>query len=214
MLLSTAYFPPVEYFALLARDMTLSPDRVIPSRAVLEACENYRKQTWRNRCRILSAGGVEILQVPIVHTAPKIPIREVRVDYSTPWVLRTERTLDAAYHTSAYFDYYRDDLFALLEAGQERLFDLNLRLLRFLLEKTGVAAEITFTDDFAAPDTLPDDWRYTLTPKRPNTILHDLELEKPYFQVFSGKYGFVQGLSVLDLLFNEGPDSVLYLKRL
>ena len=112
MLLSSAYFPPIEYFALLARDITLSPDRVIPSCAVLEACEHYSKQTWRNRCRILTATGPDILQVPVIHDAPKIPVMEVRIEYTTPWVIRTERAIDSAYRTSAYFEYYRDELFA------------------------------------------------------------------------------------------------------
>ena len=214
MLLSTAYFPPVEYFALLARDMTLSPDRVIPSVAVLEACENYTKQTWRNRCRILTASGPGILQVPVIHDAPKMPIREVRIEYTTPWVVRTERAIASAYRTSAYFEYYREELYSLLEAGEERLFDLNLSLLRFFLEKTGVAADLSFTEDFTPPAGDTDDWRYALTPKKPNSVLQELGLQKPYYQVFSSAFGFVPGLSIMDLLFNEGPDSILCLKRL
>ena len=101
MLLSTAYFPPVVWFALLARDMTLSPDRVSPSTVFLEACENYQKQSYRNRCYILAGDGVQMLQVPVVH-AESMRITEVRVDYSTPWLVRTKRSLDAAYYTSAY----------------------------------------------------------------------------------------------------------------
>lgn len=214
MLLSSAYFPPVEYFALLARDITLSPDRVIPSCAVLEACEHYSKQTWRNRCRILTATGPDILRVPVVHDAPKIPITGVRIEYTTPWVVRTERAIDSAYRTSAYFEYYRDELYAILDAKPERLFDLNLRILRFLLEKTGLKVDLSLSREFAPPGTVPDDWRYALTPKRANTVLRDLGLEKPYYQVFSHKYGFVPGLSAVDLLFNEGPDAILYLKSI
>lgn len=212
MLLSSAYFPPIEYFALLARDITLSPDRVIPSCAVLEACEHYSKQTWRNRCRILTATGPDILQVPVIHDAPKIPVTEVRIEYTTPWVIRTERAIDSAYRTSAYFEYYRDELYAILDAEIPRLFDLNLQLLRFFLSKTGLQVDLSLSRESVPPDTVPDDWRYALTPKKPNTVLRDLGLEKPYFQVFSGKYGFVPGLSIMDLLFNEGPDSILYLK--
>ena len=110
MLLSTAYFPPVEWFALLARDMTLSPDRVSPSTVYLEACESYRKQTWRNRCCILAGDGVQMLQVPVVH-AGSMQISDIQVDWSTPWLVRSQRALDAAYYTSAYYEYYRDELF-------------------------------------------------------------------------------------------------------
>ena len=100
MLLSTAYFPPVSYLALLAREMTLSPDRVLPSQVSLEACENYQKQSYRNRCYILAGDGVQMLQVPVVHGDSWL-ITDVRVDYSTPWVVRTQRALDTAYETAA-----------------------------------------------------------------------------------------------------------------
>ncbi|MBR5700267.1 MAG: WbqC family protein [Bacteroidales bacterium] len=204
----------MEYFALMARDMTLSPDKVIPSSVMLEGCEHYIKQTWRSRCRILTASGSEILQVPVVHTAPKMPIREVLVEYTTPWVVRTERTLDAAYRMSAYYDYYRDDIFAILEEGIPRLLDLNLALLRFLTARLGLQVEIAVTTDYAPEGTLPDDWRYALSPKKANTVLHDLGLEKPYYQVFGEKFGFTAGLSVLDLLCNEGPDAIRFLKKI
>jgi len=213
VLLSTAYFPPLAYFALLARDFTLSPDRVSPSVAALEACENYQKQSYRNRCYILSGDGPQMLQVPVVH-GPSPFIREVRVDYSTPWVVRTERALEAAYDSSPWFEYYRDPLFALLDAREERLFDLNLSLLRFCLEKTGIACEVRLTEEFAAPGSVPDDWRETIHPKRPDTVLCDLGLERPYYQVFRDRFGFTPRLSVLDLLFNEGPDSILWLKNI
>ena len=222
MLLSTAYFPPVAWFALAARDMALSPDRVLPSRVQLEACENYRKQSYRNRCYILAGDGVQMLQVPVVHGAimeGAFPspqnICTVRVDYSTPWVLRTQRALDAAYRTSAYFDYYRDELFALLDAQPETLWELNLSLIRWCFRQTGVACELEPTVAFAAPETVPDDFRYSLHPKLPNSILANLGLDKPYYQVFRARMnGFTPGLGILDLLFNEGPDSILWLKNL
>ena len=146
MLLSTAYFPTVQYLALLARDMTLSPDRVCPSTALMEASERYQKQSYRNRCYILGGDGVEMLQVPVVH-AEDMSIRSVRVDWSTPWLVRTERALDTAYYSSAYFEYYRDELFAILEERPERLWDLNLRTLDFLL-KTELAEQITENEIF------------------------------------------------------------------
>ena len=214
MLLSTAYFPPVSYFALLARDFFLSGDRVEPSVVFLEACEHYQKQSWRNRCLICTEGGAQPLRVPIVHDGGgrPLPIREVRVDWSTPWLLRSERAIDSAYHTSAYFDHYRDELYAVLEARPERLFDLNLSLIRFFLDKTGIACDLRLTETFE-PEGGTDDYRERIHPKRPDTVLRDLALEKPYFQVFAQKYGFLSNLSVMDLLFNEGPDAILWLKR-
>lgn len=213
MLLSTAYFPPVEYFALLAKDFTLSPDRVIPSMVHIEACENYQKQSYRTRCRIAAAGGVEELSVPIVHGPDRL-ITSIRVDYSVPWVLQTCRAIDSAYYSSPYFEYYRDELFELLGRRTETLFELNLSLTRFFLDKTGIACRLLPTTTFVREGSAADDFRYVIHPKRSNTILRDLSLERPYYQVFSGKYGFTGGLSVMDLLFNEGPDSILWLKNL
>ena len=213
MLLSTAYCPPTAWFALAAREMTLSPDRVVPSVVGLEACENYQKQSYRNRCYIAGPRGVEMLQFPVVHGSGRC-ISEIRVDYTTPWILRTERAIDTAYRTSAYYDYYRDDLFAVFAQRPERLFDLNLAFIRFFFAKTGIACELRPTAAYAAPSGDPDDWRERIHPKRPDTVLRDLGLDRPYFQVFSSKYGFLPNLSVMDLLFNEGPDSILYLKNL
>ena len=127
--------------ALAARDLTLSADRVLPSVVQLEACENYQKQSYRNRCYILAGDGPQMLQVPVVHDADML-ITAVRVDYSTPWVLRTERALDTAYETAAYYEYYRDSLFPLLEAQPETLWELNLSLIRWCLERCGIACRL------------------------------------------------------------------------
>ena len=192
--------------------MTLSPDRVSPSTVFLEACENYQKQSYRNRCYILAGDGVQMLQVPVSH-AESMHITEVRVDYSTPWLVRTKRSLDAAYYTSAYFEYYRDDLYAVMDERPALLWDWNLSLMRFLLDKTGVACRLVPTSSFVAPAAAgPDDFRAVIHPKKPDGILSSLGLERPYYQVFSERFGFTPGLSVLDLLFNEGPDSLLWLK--
>lgn len=214
MLLSTAYFPPVAWFALAARDMTLSPDRVQASRIFLEACENYQKQSYRNRCYILAGDGVQMLQVPVVHRAD-MSIRSVLVDYSTPWVVRTLRALDAAYQSSAWYDYYRDEVAALLQAKPGTLWELNLSTLRWCLGRLGIASEISPTSTFSLPGTETDDYRELIHPKRTCTVLESLGLEKPYYQVFRDRMGgFTPGMSCLDLLFNEGPDSILWLKKI
>ena len=202
-LLSIAYFPPVEYFVLLAKYSVIE----------LEACENYQKQSYRNRCVIYAADGPQKLNVPVVHQNGtfKLPITQIKVDYSTPWLTRTKRAIDAAYYSSAYFEYYRDSLYDILDSKPETLFSLDLRLTRYLAEKCGIKTEISLTEDFL-PGVPGEDYREIIHPKRPNTILEDNSLKKPYFQVFSCKYGFLPNLSVIDLLFNEGPDSISYLK--
>lgn len=137
------------------------------------------------------------------------------VDYSTPWVVRTERALDTAYETAAYYEYYRDDVFSVLDARPETLWELNLSTIRLLLEKTGIACTLSPTTTFAAPGSEPDDYRNVIHPKQPDPILESLGLERPYYQVFQDRLGgFTPRLSALDLLFNEGPDSILWLKKL
>ena len=213
MLLGIAWFPPVSYFALIAKGMVLSPENTIPSIVYIEACENYQKQSWRNRCRILAADGPAYLNFPIVHEGShELPITRIKVDYSTPWVLKTKRAIASAYESSAYFDYYKDELFSILDSRPETLFELDMRIIRFFLRKTGIAADIRLTETFQ-PLSGVEDYREILHPKRTNTVLKDLGLEKPYFQVFARKYGFTSDLSIMDLLFNEGPDSICYLKN-
>ena len=114
---------------------------------------------------------------------------------------------------SAYFDYYKDELFAILDSQPEKLLDLNLALLRFFIEKIGLKVDLRLTED-DVKETDCEDLREVIHPKKDNDVLRRLGLEKPYFQVFAQKYGFKSDLSVMDLLFNEGPDSILYLKNL
>lgn len=237
MLLTTAYFPPIEYFALLAKYSVV----------YMEACENYQKQSWRNRCRILTANGVESLNVPVVHENGtfSLPIKEIRVEYTTPWVLRTERAIESAYSSSPFFIYYKDALFSILDSHPATLWELNRCLIDFFCSKIGISPSILETADYSQPagrlsppqagltappicdgplplhpwadmasggDSLLADYRNTIHPKRPNTIMRDLGLERPYWQVFRDKFGFVQGLSIMDLLFNEGPESICWLR--
>ncbi len=218
LLLETAFMPPVSYFAAIAEEFTLSYGRVVslvPARLRLEACENYQKQSYRNRCRIYAAGGVESLTLPVVHEGgtSSLPIREIRVDWSRDWLPRMERAIVSAYESSPYFEYYRDSLFDILESRPEKLFDLNISLIHYFLGKIGISADIDFSTEYERPgETAPGirDLRGIIHPKRPSI----LQTEKPYWQVFAAKYGFKSDLSVMDLLFNEGPDSISYLKKI
>ena len=196
--LTIAYFPPIEYFALLAKY----------SSVYIEACENYQKQSYRNRCRFYAENGPQDLRFPVRHRdgSFNLPIREIEVDYSTPWVVKTERCIETAYRSSAFFDYYRDELVAILDAQPRTLWELDLRIIRFLMAKIGLKTELIPTAAYAAEHV-------DIHPKRPNAILAELGLERPYYQVFSSRGGFVPNLSVMDLLFNEGPASLDYLLK-
>ena len=194
--LTIAYFPPVEYFALLAKY----------SSVYVEACENYQKQSYRNRCRFYAENGMQNLNFPVRHRCGsfKLPIREIEVDYSTPWVAKTERCIDTAYRSSAFFEYYLDPLFAILDAQPPTLWELDMQIIRFLMDRIGLRTELVPTASYASEHV-------DIHPKRPNAILRDLGLERPYYQVFAERCGFIPNLSVMDLLFNEGPASLDYL---
>ncbi len=195
MTVSTAWFPPVGFFALLAENPIV----------YIEACESYRKQTWRNRCRILTANGPMDLRVPVQHDGERLVTR-IRVDWSTPWLRQNCYAIDSAYYSSPFFEYYRDELFAILERRREFLWDMNMDIIDFFCRKIGIAPQIVPTPDYVPQ--LPDDWREAFSPKRPNPVA-----VRPYWQVFRERYGFVDGLSVMDLLFNEGPESLSQLRR-
>ena len=210
MLLASAYFPPVEYFALLARDF-IPGSPAGDTSIYIEAGEHFVKQSWRTRCRILGPNGPEILQVPVVHDGTRL-MRDLRVEYSTPWIVRTERALEAAYQSSPFFEHYADGLFAILESQPETLLELNTALTRHILDRLGIDVPLRLTEAYVPEGGVPDDYRSVIHPKRENTVLRDLGLGRPYYQVFSQKFGFTPGLSILDLLFNEGPDAQLFLK--
>lgn len=219
VLLTTAYFPPIEYLAAIANECRFNPGmtEVEPAVVYIEACEHYVKQSWRNRCRFYAADGAQTLNFPVRHEDFGKPISQMRIDWKTDWLTRHERTIISAYRTSPYFEYYQDELFAILDSRQELMLDFNTQILKFFLRKTGIPADIRLTSEWEAVTIeghKVTDLREAIHPKRPNTILKDLGLERPYWQVFSPKYGFIPGLSIMDLLFNEGPDSICYLKNL
>lgn len=193
MLLSTAYFPPIEYFALLAKYSVF----------YLESCENYAKQSYRNRCRILTANGPMDLRVPIIHNGARL-ITEIEVDYGTPWLRQSEYAIESAYYNSPFFEYYKDELFAVLDKHPQTLWELNLNVILFFCRKIGIAPELRLTSDYVV--SAEQDYRNTIHPKVVSSYI-----AKPYWQVFREKFGFVANLSIMDLLFNEGPESICYL---
>ena len=137
--LTTAYFPPVEYFFAIANS----------GQVLIEQHEAYQKQSWRNRCRILSAAGPEDLSIPVVKEERlSRPIRDIRIDYGEPWLQHHIRALSAAYNHSAFYDYYADDLLPILESKPAFLFDLNMALLEKLLVLLALDVPVSLTESY------------------------------------------------------------------
>jgi hypothetical protein len=192
------YLPPVEYFVLLS---TYKPDILI------ERDEHFPKQTYRNRANIYSPDGVLTLVVPVIkgsknHTKAK----DVKISYDHNWQRLHWLSLQACYRRSAYFEYYEDEFVVFYEKKINFLFDYNLQLLQFILKAIKLPLNLNFTDGYEAEYPLLNDFRNTINPKK------ELAFEqKPYFQVFDERQGFKKNMSIVDLLFNQGPHSINYL---
>ena len=198
-LFTTAYFPSISYMARFLQE----------DAPVIEIWETYHKQTYRNRCRVMTANGVESLSVPVVkvngnHTMTK----DVAISPIEPWQHIHSRCLESAYKASPYFDHYYDYLRPIFEGHFDRLIDLNDAALQAVLKMLKTKKEIAHTTDYVRE--AENDLRETFSPKK-NV---DVSLLPTYYQVFSEKFPFAPDLSVLDLIFNEGPEAVEYLKRL
>jgi hypothetical protein len=208
--LTTAYLPPVEYFFAIAHS----------GRVRIEQHEAYQKQSWRNRCRILSAAGPEDLSIPVVKEERlSRPIRDIRIDYSEPWLQHHVRAFAAAYNHSAFYDYYADDLLPILESKPAFLFDLNMSLLDKLLELLDIHIPISLTDSFLPvmrSAAIFFDGRERIQPKyKGKSLLAEYGREQAYYQVFVNQdpssVHFIPNLSILDLLSAEGPNAGAFL---
>lgn len=216
-LLSTAYLPPIEYFMAMANS----------ARVEIESGEMYQKQSYRTRCHINGANGLLVLTLPVLRSAAKgeegsshkLPTAQLMIDYSKPWLLQHKRALEAAYMSSPFFEYYMDDIYEILGSGENSLLKMNTRLTVKIAELVGIDTEIRISDgNFIMPGSAElqergiADFRDTIHPKKPALLMESLKMNKPYWQVFTNKQGFVPNLSILDLLFNEGPNSISYLE--
>jgi len=202
VLLSTAYFPPARYFTLIAGAGNVQ----------IEKWENYHKQTYRNRCTILGANGPLDLVVPVLRGSfHKTPVRDIEIDSSRRWRELHLRGIMSAYATSPYFEFYYDILREVIAGDFRFLLDLNYTALKAVLDAIGIDVAVSFTGEFTGEGMAEADYRYTLTPKKPEGANMDIGVS--YTQVFSDRYGFVPGLSIIDLLLNNGPETKALLLR-
>lgn len=197
ILLSSAYLGPVSYYRALAN----------ASSALVEQCDHYHKQTYRNRCRIMTGNGVMELSVPVIKSGNKTAVRDLKIAYVESWQQVHWRAIASAYNSSPFFEYYRDDFEPFYTKKIEYLIDFNMGLMEVVNGLVGIKTPVSLTEEYVPSPLDCVDLRETFSPKNP-----DVE-ELSYYQVFDQKYGFVPDLSILDLLFNMGPESLLVLKK-
>ena len=200
MLLLPTYFAPIsQYIALFQNDSF-----------VFEVMDNFQKQTYRNRCYIYAAFGKLQLSVPIIHNkkyGKHQLTKDVEIDNSYHWQKQQIKTLQSAYRSSPYYEFYEDDLMPLFEQKHKFLLDLNLKTHAFIMDAIQEDIPYTKTTEYHVKPSIEDN-RNLANPK----LKLSTEFQ-PYTQVFDNKHGFIPNLSILDLLFMEGPNTVSYLRE-
>ena len=201
--LSSAYLAPVEYYSKLK-----AYDKIY-----IEQHDHYVKQTYRNRCNIAGPEGVLSLSVPIIRPdTPKCAMKDIRISDHGNWRHLHWNAIESAYNNTPFFEYYKDDLRPFYENKYTFLADFNEELRCKICELMDISPVVEHTASYHT-DFLPDeaDYREEIHPKKDYTEVDQDFLPKPYYQVFESRHGFLPNLSVIDLLFNMGPESVLVL---
>ena len=201
-LLTTTYFGPIQWYQKLHR---------MP--CILEQHDHFVKQTYRNRCVIATANGTQTLTVPIErYDGTKCPMRDIRISDHGNWRHLHWNALVSAYGETPFFEFYADDLRPFFEKQHTFLFDLNLDIMHTMCQLLDVRPQVTLSEQYIVLPSVDDavvDFREAIRPKHP---LPDADFNPtPYYQVRAQRHGFLPNLSILDLLFNEGPEGIFYL---
>ncbi|MGC9151418.1 MAG: WbqC family protein [Microbacter sp.] len=202
---AATYLGPLSYFAHLLN----------AKEVWIEQHENYLKQTYRNRCVILAANGIMVLSIPVDKgNRSNCPIRDVRLSTHSDWQTLHWRSIESAYNSSAFFDYYRDDFEAIYQKQWTFLFDFDLQFLETVFRCLDLSPNIRFTEFYEKTCAAEwEDLRYSIV--HSSTRSQNVGCAMiPYYQVFHQKFGFIPNLSIIDLLFNMGPESVLILQKM
>ena len=188
----TAYLPSIEYVSLFLKTDDAS----------IELFETYQKQSCRTRTNVMTANGVQTLTIPVIKTNGNHTLtKDIEISYKESWQQIHLRCLESAYRKSAYFDYYFPYFEKIYKQKFNTLVELNDFCLKTILKILKAKKDYSFTTDFERI-TDENDYRVSLS-KGTNKI----EM-KPYYQVFADRHGFIPNLSIVDLLFNEGPNSI------
>ena len=199
ILLSTTYFGPVQWYQKLHR----------AEHVIIEQWESFQKQTYRNRCLIATTNGVQALTVPVEKSAECI--KDLRISDHGNWRHLHWNALQSAYGESPFFEYYQDDIRPFFEERWTYLVDFNEAIRQKMCELIDILPDVTYSNTYIADAQTAGiaDFRAAIHPKHP--AQDDDFTPKGYYQVYQTKHGFLKNLSILDLLFNMGSESVFYL---
>lgn len=199
-LLQSTYFGPVQWYQKLYRYDSI----------LIEQHDTYQKQTFRNRCVIATANGLQALTVPVEAPGERCAMKEVRISDHNQWRRVHWNALQSAYSESPFFEYYQDDIRPFFEKKYDYLIDFSEAIRQKICELIDIEPKVEYTKEFisSTPSTIAD-YREVIHAKHPQP---DADFTpKRYWQVFERKHGFQPNLSILDLLFNMGTESVFYL---
>lgn len=196
LLIHPTYFPSISHFAAIAQ----------AKKVTFEMDDNFQKQTNRNRMYIYSPNGIQLLNIPVKHSKDgHQKTKDVRLESAFDWQKQHFKSLEAAYRTSPFFEYFEDAIAPIFEKKHTFLMDLNFETIEIVTKCLGLTFEHYKTEEYFHEAPEFNDLRILANGKKDNTII------TPYTQVFEEKHGFINNLSILDLLFNEGRYAKEYL---
>jgi hypothetical protein len=192
------YFSPISQYGIMHQSDAIE----------FEVEDNFQKQTYRNRCYIYGANGKQLLNIPITHSKSDVKqkTKDIRIESGSHWQKQHFKSLKTAYNSSPFFEFYEDNLLPLFEKKYTFLLDLNLDTFQFINEALELEFSYQSTQEYKV--TTSNDYRLLASVKR-----HPQYQLEPYIQVFDDKHGFLPNLSILDLLFMEGPNSISFLEK-
>lgn len=199
ILLHPTYFPSIAQCVAMIR----------AEKVKFEVCDNYQKQTYRNRMTIYGAQGRMPLTIPVIYTQKnRQAYQDILIANDEPWQDLHWKSIQSAYSSSPFFEFYEHDIVHLFKEEATHLMSFNFRCLDAILECLQLKLHYDLTTSFELQPTDITDYRYLANHRK--EINQPLQ---PYVQVFDDKHGFMPNLSILDLIFNEGPNALLYLEN-
>ncbi len=193
------YFSPIIQYVALAKAETI----------IFEVEDNYQKQTYRNRCYMYGSNGKQLLNIPVSHpkTEGRKKTKDILVEKDSNWQKQHYKSLKIAYSSSPFFEFYEDDLLPIFTKNYTYLFDVVIDTFHFVNNALELEKTFNLSNEYIID--IPNDYR-PLANSKSGTSLH----YSTYTQMFDDKYGFIKNLSILDLIFMEGPNSISFLEKL